>query len=460
MTTQLSRRKILTLIGAGAAASGFRTETHSSKGSPEIAIQGAIERPALLGGAPIRSRPFPSWPVIKEGERRILSEALDSGRWNRSGLVERFEEEWAKTLGVQHVVATSSGTSALYTSLAALGVGPGDEVIVPPYTFVATVSVVLLHHALPIFVDSDRETFQIDAGKIEAAITPRTRCILPVHLGGNVADMDAISELGERHRIPVLEDACQAHLAEWRGKKVGGIGALGCFSFQATKNLNSGEGGAISTQDGELATLCASFQDAGRGYSMNAEGRIIGGDPSGLEYVRNGDNRRITEFQGGLLLEQLKRLEDQSRTRERNAAHLTRRLQEIPGIEPARSYPGCTRNGFHLYMFRYEPEAFANLSRRRFLAAMQAEGISCWAGYRPLNREPFLEETFRSRAFRKVYTERELNELAERNHCPENDRLCEEAVWLGQTQLLGAPEDMDDVADAIEKIQTHAESLV
>lgn len=459
MPNRFSRRKILALIGTGAATAGFRTETHWSKGAPEIALRGASQRPALLGGSPIRSRPFPSWPVIEDGERRILSEALASGRWNRSDLVERFENEWAETLGVRHVIAASSGTGALYTALAALEVGPGDEVIVPPYTFVATVSVVLLHHALPIFVDSDPETFQIDAGKIESAITPRTRCVLPVHLGGNVADMDVISKLGERRQVPVLEDACQAHLAEWRGRKVGGIGDLGCFSFQATKNLNSGEGGAISTQDGQLATRCASFQDAGRGYSVGASGRVSGGDSSGLEYVRNGDNRRITEFQGGLLLEQLTRLEEQSRTRERNAARLTRRLQEIPGIEPASSYAGCTRNAFHLYMLRYEPEAFAGLSRRRFLAAMQAEGISCWGGYRPLNREPFLKEAYRSRAFRKIYTERELNELEERNQCPENDRLCEQAVWLGQTQLLGAPEDMDDVAAAIEKIQNHAESL-
>ena len=223
------------------------------------------------------------------------------------------------------------------TSLAALGVGPGDEVIVPPYTFVATVNAVLMHHALPIFVDTDPETFQIDARKIEAAITERTRCIIPVHLGGAAADLDAIAAVAAKHKIPVLEDACQAHLAEWRGRKVSTLGDLGCFSFQGSKNLNSGEGGAILTSSDELIEQCKSFQNNGRGTST-----------AGFSYVRNGANLRMTEFQAALLLQQLTRLEEQSRRREQNAAYLTGLLREIPGIAPARMYDGCTRNAYHL----------------------------------------------------------------------------------------------------------------
>ena len=197
---------------------------------------------------------------------------------------------WANTLGAKHCLAVANGTSALITSLAALGVGPGDEVIVPPYTFVATVNAVSMHHALPIFVDTDPETFQIDARKIEAAITEKTRCIIPVHLGGAAADLDAIAAIAAKHKIPVLEDACQAHLAEWRGRKVSTLGDLGCFSFQGSKNLNSGEGGAILTNNDQLIEQCKSFQNNGRGTST-----------AGFSYVRNGANLRMTEFQAALL---------------------------------------------------------------------------------------------------------------------------------------------------------------
>ena len=213
-------------------------------------------------------------------------------------------------------MATSSGTSALVTAVNALEIGPGDEVIVPPYTFVATINSVLLQHALPVFVDSDRETFQINARKIEASITKRTRCILPVHLGGASADLDTILAIGKKHGIPVLEDACQSHLGEWRGRKVGTWGDLGCFSFQASKNLNSGEGGAIMGNDAKLIEAARSFQNQGRAAP-----------DAGFAWARNGDNRRLTEFQGALLLAQLERLEEQSRMRETNATYLTKLLR-------------------------------------------------------------------------------------------------------------------------------------
>ncbi len=215
---------------------------------------------------------------------------LRKGKWCRidGDYANRFEETWAKTLGAKHCVAVANGTSALITSLAALGVGPGDEVIVPPYTFCATINAVLMHHALPVFVDTDPETHQIDARKLEAAITDRTACILPVHIGGSAADMDAILSVATRRKLPVLEDACQAHLGEWKKSKLSTLGDLGCFSFQASKNLNSGEGGAILTNNDELYERCKSFQN---------NGRAVGG--SGFSYARNGANLRMTEFQAG-----------------------------------------------------------------------------------------------------------------------------------------------------------------
>jgi dTDP-4-amino-4,6-dideoxygalactose transaminase len=407
-------------------------------------------KPALLGGAPVRSKPFPSWPIISGGEEKAWGEVLHSGKWCRldGDRATHFEQAWAGMLGARFCKATSSGTTALHSSLNALGVGPGDEVIVPPYTFVATINVVLLQFALPVFVDSDRETFQIDAGKIEAAITPRTKAILPVHLGGSAADMDKILEIGRRRGIPVLEDACQAHLGEWRNKKLSTLGALGCFSFQASKNLNSGEGGAILSNNEDVFARAAAFHNNGRGK--------VGYE---FSYVSNGSNHRITEFQATMLLEQLKRLEAQARTREQNAQYLTSQLKEIPGIRPARMYEGCTRNAYHLYMFRYDPAGFGGLARAAFLKALEAEGIPCSGGYDPLNKEPFIEKTVSSNHFRRLFSDAELAQYRERIQCPENDKLCEEGLWMSQTMLLGTRSDMDQIVEAVLKIRKHAAAL-
>jgi perosamine synthetase len=457
MIKNLGRRQFMGTLSGVAAGAGLAAAARP--GGPTVLAKTVDEKPALLGGKPVRSEPFPGWPVIEDNERRGLRNALDSAHWNRGTLVRRFEREWGRMLDARYTIATSSGTAALYTCLHALDVGPGDEVIVPPYTFVASINVVLLHHALPVFVDSDRRTFQIDARKVEAAVTENTRCVMPVHLGGNMADLDSIMEIASRRNLTVLEDACQSHLGEWRGRKAGTIGDLGCFSFQASKNLNSGEGGAINTQNTDLAALCASFHNAGRPYRAAEDDELVTGDAVGFSYARNGDNRRLTEFQGAVLLEQLTRLEEQTRVREENAKYLTSQLKEIPGIAPAEEYEGCTRNAYHLYMFRYDPEGFSDLPRSRFLEALEAEGVPCGGGYDPLNREPFLKHTLESRGFQKIYGERRIREWVERNQCPENDRLCREAVWLYQTQLLAGRGDMDDVAAAVRKIRKHASEL-
>jgi len=321
---------------------------------------------------------------------------------------------------------------------------------VPPYTFVATINAILQVGALPVFVDSDRESFPIDARKLEAAITLRTAAIMPVHLGGNVADLDTILGVANRRRTPVIEDACQAHLAEWKGRKVGTYGKAGCFSFQASKNLNSGEGGAILTNDPEFVERLYTFHN-------NSRQRATAG--SDFSYRNKGLNLRLTEFQAALLLSQMTRLANQTRTREQNAAYLTGMLKEISGIAPAKMYPGCTRNAYHLYMFRYDPEKFAGLPRAKFMKAMNAEGVPVSGGYSPLNKEPFILNTLDTRGFQRIYGEQERKAWVDRNHCPENDKLCEEAVWLTQTMLLGPKSDMDTIAGAIRKIQAHAAEI-
>ncbi len=446
MTQRTSRRAFLRTVAATSLAG------HASLPPSQAESWGSsAEKPAVLGGTPVRTDPFPSWPRIGDNDRHAWKEVLEGGLWCRLGAKNagRFEEQWAKTLDAKFCLATTSGTTALHTALNALGIGPGDEVLVPPYTFVATINVVLLQHALPVFVDTDRKTFQMDANKIEAAMTPRTTAILPVHLGGAAADMDRILDLAKRHQLSVVEDACQSHLAEWRHHKVGTLGDLGCFSFQGSKNLNCGEGGSIASNNQELIEICRSFHNAGRGNSP------------GSQYVRNGTNYRMTEFQAALLLEQLSRVEEQTRTREENARYLTEHLREIPGVIPAHVHEGCTRNVYHLYMLRYDPNLFSGLRREEFLKALRAEGIPCSGGYTPLNKEPFIKQALASRAFKKLYSERELAEYEERAQaCTENDRLCEEAIWFFQTMLLGTRKDMDQIIEAVAKIRRHCSELL
>jgi dTDP-4-amino-4,6-dideoxygalactose transaminase len=358
----VSRRKFLGAVTAGAAAVARPARVHAA---PTVVTgPNGTGVPALLGGSPVRTAPFPAWPVADAREEDALVGVLRSGKWGRGvgEQVKQFERAYAALTGARHCLATANGSTALLTSLYALDVGAGDEVIVPPYTFVATVNAVLLRGALPVFVDTDIETFQIDARKIEAAITERTRAIVPVHLGGSAADLDAILPLGQRRGLPVLEDACQAHLGEWKGRKVGTLGKAGCFSFQASKNLNSGEGGAIVTDNTAFVESCYTFHN-------NSRTRATSGD--NFSYRGTGGNFRLTEFQAGILQAQMTRLDAQSRTRETNAAHLSGLLKEIPGLTPARMYAGCTRNAYHLYMFRYDAAAFGGLPRARFLEALK-----------------------------------------------------------------------------------------
>lgn len=416
------------------------------------AAYGAAAKPAMLGGPKVRNTAWPAWPVFDKREEASVLKTLNSGNWFRGNgkNVAEFEAQYAALTGAKGCLATANGTSALLTSLAALGVGAGDEVIVPPYTFVATINVVLMLNAMPVFVDSDRETSQIDARKIEGAITDRTAAIMPVHLGGSASDIDAILRVAAKRKIPVVEDACQAHLGEWRGKKVGTYGATGCFSFQASKNLNSGEGGAILTNDLDLLEKCYAFHNNSRGR------KNTGYD---FAYQARGANLRMTEFQGGLLLAQMTRLEEQSKRREQNAQYLSSLLKEIPGMKPSRMYDGCTRNAYHLYMFRYDKEQFGGLERSVFLKALNAEGIPASPGYGPLNKEPFLKHTLESRGYRRLFSAGELARWQERSQCPENDKLCQEAVWLTQNMLIGDRSDMDQVAEAIHKIRAHAGEL-
>lgn len=456
MNSNVSRRgfvKTVAVAGAGAAVARYAGVASLAGAAPHI-MAATMDKPALLGGTPARRGGTPAWPVYGAPEEEALRGVLQSGNWFRGSgrKVGEFEAAYAKLVGSRHCIATANGTSALYASMGALEIGPGDEVILPPYTFIATLNVILLNYALPVFVDSDPATFQIDHRKIEAAVSERTAAIIPVHLGGNVADLDAIMALAGRRRLPVIEDACQAPIAEWRGRKVGTLGKTGCFSFQASKNLNSGEGGAVITDDDELAEKVYAFHNNNRarkvsGYNFSYRGT-------------RGANLRLCEWQGAMLLAQMTRLEEQSKVREQNAQYLTSRLREIPGILPAQMHAGCTRNAYHLYMFRFDGAQFGGgLTRAGFLKALAAEGVPCSSGYTSLNKEGFLKDVLASKAYRRIYPAAVLAQWEERNRCPANDRLCDEAVWLTHPMLLGPRQDMDAIAAAVRKIHAHASLL-
>ncbi len=425
-------------------------------GMPYLANAGTeIPKPAVLGGPKAHPSAFPSWPVVDQTEKKAVVDTVESkiwGRLNGNSSVDKFEAEYEKLFGAEKCLAVSSGTSALYTMLGAMDVGPGDEVIMPVYTFIATYNVIVLNYALPVFVDTDPESFQIDAAKIDAAITKSTRIIMPVHVGGSPANMDKIMQVANKASIPVIEDGCQAHLAEWRGKKVGTVGLAGAFSFQSSKNLNSGEGGAIITNDARFAKACYDFHNQGQG------GKSTGFTP-GAAGTR-GTNLRMTEFQGNILRAQMTRVSAQTQTRWKNATYLSKMLSEIPGVIPAKLHEGTTMSAFHLYMFRYKKEAFAGLSRDKFSEALQAEGIPCSPGYGQMNRNAYVTDLAKNKHYLKVYGEKTMKEWLERSQCPQNDYLTmNESMWFFQTMLLGTKTDMEQIAAAIRKIQKYAAEI-
>jgi dTDP-4-amino-4,6-dideoxygalactose transaminase len=399
---------------------------------------------AIDGGQPVRTLPYPSWPVWDQREEELLLEVLHSGRWGilNGPRVAAFEKEFADFVGAEHALCVTSGTSALEVAMRALGIGPGDEVITTPYTFVATPSAAFLAGAKPIFVDIDPDTYLIDPAQIEVAITERTRAIVPVHIAGCPCDMDAIMSIAKRHDLYVIEDACQAWGAEWRGRPVGAIGDLGCFSFQASKNINAGEGGALVTNDPELAERCWSLQNVGRVR-----------DGAWYQHEFLGWNYRMTEWQGAILLAQLQRLPEHIERRADNAGYLTARLREIAGIVPAKVDRRVTQHAWHLYMATYVPDAFGGTSGAEFLAMLRAEGIPCSAGYVPLNRSPAILRALVEQQGMVRPWETSNVDLPTLPPCPVAEDLCQRTIWLPQYAFLGDHEDMDDIVAAISKIQ-------
>jgi dTDP-4-amino-4,6-dideoxygalactose transaminase len=397
-------------------------------------------KPEIEKGSKIVEKNFP-WPIFDETDINAVADVVRTGIWgnpNCGDLVKSFEDEFASYCGSKYAIACVNGSVALRLSLIACGVRPGDEVIVPPYTFIATASVVLEVNCVPVFVDIDPDTYNIDPGEIEKAITKRTRAIIPVHFGGQACDMDRIMAIAKKHDIKVIEDACHGHGAEYKNRKLGSIGDTGCFSFQSSKNLTSGEGGIITTNDDKLYDMISSLRNVGR---------VKGGQ--WYEHYNPGCNYRITQLQAALLLNQLKRLEEQTKKRHENGTYLNSLLETIEGIAPLARGRGETLHSYHVYIFRYDKSKFNGLPKTSFAEMLAAEGVPSFMGYpKPLYHQPvFLQKNFMCYAIPEDVDYSTV-------HCPVTERACsEEAVWILQNAMLGEKEDMDKFAEAIRKIQ-------
>jgi len=331
---------------------------------------------AALGGTPIAEGGLRvQWPEIGQEEREAILTVLERGEWCRLWSEEeceaaKFEAEWARYHDAKHCVAVANGTVALMCAFRALGVWHGDEVIVPAITFVATADAVALCGAIPVFVDIDPETYQIDPAAVESAITDRTKAICIVHYAGYPADIDRIRDISERTGIPVVEDCAHAHGTAWRGRKVGSHITIGCFSFQQSKSLTAGEGGAVVTDSQELADRVWSVHNVGRTR-----------DSARYTHTNLGGNFRISEWQAAILRCQLARLQEQSERRMKSAAIIFEGLSQIEGLSVLKQDSRITQRGFYFYIIRYDSTQWGGIHRDVFIKALQAEGIPCGVAY-------------------------------------------------------------------------------
>ncbi|MBT3478867.1 MAG: DegT/DnrJ/EryC1/StrS family aminotransferase [Candidatus Marinimicrobia bacterium] len=393
---------------------------------------------AIHGGNPIRRKPFPEWPRPTSELKDAIIATLENEGWGvGSSAISRFEEKFAEFHDAKYCISTSSGTTALWVLLKAAGVKAGDEVIVPPYTFIATASAVLMANAVPVFVDIDPNTFNIDANLIEAAVTEKTKAIMPVHISGNPANMDAILAIGKKHGIPILEDAAQAHGAEWNSAKVGALGLGGIFSFQTSKNMSAGEGGAIVSNNEAFYEKCFSYHNCGR---------TKGGEF--YEHSFLGGNFRLNAMATSMLIPQIDSIKIDMKLRDMNRQKLDNAIGQIEGISLNGKYDGTTRESNHIYLTRYDSNAFHGIPREKFFKAMQAEGVYTYMGYTPLYREKLFVTDANEYPWLKGYDYGALQMSV-------TERLAdEEAVWLKQNHLLGDAQDIRDIIDAFEKVTT------
>ena len=405
---------------------------------------------AIDGGQPIRTKPWPKWPVFDDSDVARMAEVLKSGVWGMGGnSIGEFEAKFADYCGSKHGITVTSGTTALEIALQAGGAGPGDEVIVPAYTFVATATAVLRVGAVPVFADIDPIHYNLCPRSAEAAISPRTKAIIPVHFSGDRARMEEFAAIAKRHNLFLIEDGAHAHGAHYRGpmKGINPMGLGTCFSFQSSKNLSAGEGGFILSDDDDFARRCRSLATLGRSMKNTVW----------YGHHLPGTNGRITEYQAALLLGQLERLEEQSQRRHDNGTYLTEALRTVAGLEACGSGPETVRHSYHLFMMRYNAEEFGGLHRDEFSKRMNAEGIPTFNCYPvPLYKQPLFSGENVDDPLPTPALHREQVDY-HNMPCPATQRACDsESLMMAQQTLLGDHGDMDDFVAAAVKIQENA----
>lgn len=413
---------------------------------------------ALFGGTPVSAAPpHVEWPQHTSRERELLHEVLESREWggypSPSPKAAEFAAAFAAHHGAAHGICATNGSVTLEVALTALDVEAGDEVIVPTYTWIATAACAVHLNAVPVIVDIDPDSYCIDCDAVEAAITPRTRAIIPVHLGANMADMDRIMAIAKRHDLAVIEDCAHAHGAEWNGRGAGSIGDLGSFSFQRSKLMTSGEGGVILTSDDELMQRCHAIVNCGRkepGYDR------FSGDVLGV-------NARLTEFQAAVLIAQLERLGEATALRAAGARRLAKGLAEVGGLTPLAANSRVTSRAAYQLVMKYDSEAFGGLHRDRFLEALEAEGIEADGPfYVPIpDHELFHAESRHWPQLRARYGDgfKAANARGDLRFPVAARAAYEEAVWLHYPYLM-SDRSVDLVVEAVAKIKAHASDLL
>jgi dTDP-4-amino-4,6-dideoxygalactose transaminase len=408
----------------------------------------STDRLALLGGTAACDFEWPRWPIHDGSEEHGLLDVLRSGNWWYGENVRRFEQEFAAFQGAAYGVTCTNGTTAIEMGLRALGVVPGDEVIVPPYTFIATATAVVTLGAIPIFADIQPETLCLDPEDAAQKVSPRTRAIIPVHVAGRIADVERINELANKYHLAVLEDAAHAWGSQLGGQGAGTLGRCGTFSFQISKNITAGEGGTLVTNDQELADLCRSFSNCGRTAGC-----------AWHEHQNLGSNLRMTEFQAAILLAQLARLDEQLARRQQNAALLDELLIDARAIRQLAPTPDMTRRSYHMYVFRLD-ECELGISRKLFLDAVQAEGVPASEGwYQPLYRNGVFANAHQGPRHGILAPLAGLGVDYRNVACPVCEAVCRDAVWIPQHLLLGEEWQIRRLADAILKVIAAAPTL-
>jgi dTDP-4-amino-4,6-dideoxygalactose transaminase len=408
---------------------------------------------AITGGEPVRKKHFDPWPVYTEAERAALEDVLTNRNWGGQPFPGKHGDAFGRKFAEFHTAkygqCVNTGTVAIQAALTAVGIQPGDEVLVPAYTWEGTVGPVLLINAVPVFVDVDPETYCMDAKRIEQVLTPKTRAILPVHLGMRFADLDAIMSIAQKHNLKVVEDCAHVHGGMWKGKGAGSIGDLGTFSFQSSKLITCGEGGAVITNNLEYFERVQSYINAGRASVTDKfKHRLI------------GFNYRLGEFQAAVLGPQLERLPQQQKIRQANFDYFESRLRGRPGLGFLKPEPRITRSAPYCYVLKYFAEQAKDIPRAAFVASLQLEGIPCdGLLYEPVYKSslfPVKATDFPALSWGRT----EPLDLRTKYRCPDAERAAyHEAIWFPHYLFLGSKEDIDTIVEAIFKTLDNIEEL-